>query len=60
GALGVALGGDARYHGHIKHKPTLGLAIKPVVPATLSEALQMKTGINIIVLSLLTAGILLS
>lgn len=60
GALGVALGGDASYHGQIKHKPTLGLALNPVNQATLTQALQMKTGINLIVLSLLTAGILLS
>ncbi|MFU8788829.1 MAG: adenosylcobinamide-phosphate synthase CbiB [Methylobacter sp.] len=60
GALGVALGGDARYHGQLKHKPTLGPAIHPVNQTTLSQALQMKTGINIIVLSLLTAGILLT
>ncbi|MGZ8174457.1 MULTISPECIES: adenosylcobinamide-phosphate synthase CbiB [Methylobacter] len=60
GALGVALGGDASYHGQIKHKPTLGLPINPVDQSTLTQALQMKTGINLIVLSLLTAGALLS
>ncbi|WP_333873127.1 adenosylcobinamide-phosphate synthase CbiB [Methylobacter sp.] len=59
GALGVALGGDASYHGKIKHKPTLGLPINPVDQSTLAQALQMKTGINLIVLSLLTAGALL-
>ncbi len=60
GALGVALGGDARYHGRIKHKPTLGLPVHPVDKIALTKALQMKTGINLIVLSLLTAGALLS
>ncbi len=60
GALGVALGGDASYHGQIKHKPTLGLPIHPVDKSTLTQALQMKTGINLIVLGLLTAGAALS
>ncbi|MGZ5621243.1 MAG: adenosylcobinamide-phosphate synthase CbiB [Methylobacter sp.] len=60
GALGVALGGDASYHGRIKHKPTLGLPINPVDKSALTQALRMKTGINLIVLTLLTAGALLS
>jgi len=60
GALDVALGGDASYHGQIKHKPTLGLPINPVDKSTLTQALQMKTGINLIVLSFLAAGALLS
>jgi len=60
GALGIALGGDASYHGRIKHKPTLGLPINPVDKSALSKALQMKTGINLIVLALLTTGALLS
>jgi adenosylcobinamide-phosphate synthase len=59
GALGVALGGDASYHGQIKHKPTLGLPVNPVDKFTLTKALLMKTGINLIVLTLLAAGILL-
>lgn len=58
GALGVALGGDAYYHGRLKHKPALGLPVNPVNDITLARALVMKTGINIIVLSLLAAGIL--
>ncbi|MDD5463196.1 MAG: adenosylcobinamide-phosphate synthase CbiB [Methylococcales bacterium] len=58
GALGVALGGDAYYHGRLKHKPTLGLPVNPVNDITLAKALAMKTGINIIVLSLLATGIL--
>jgi adenosylcobinamide-phosphate synthase len=60
GALGVALGGDASYHGQIKHKPMLGLPINPVDKPTLIKALQMKTGINLIVLGLLATGALLS
>jgi len=60
GALGVALGGDASYHGQIKHKPTLGLPLNPVDKSTLTTALQMKTGINLIVLGLLTIGAVLS
>jgi adenosylcobinamide-phosphate synthase len=60
GALGVALGGDAYYHGRLKHKPTLGLPVNPVNNTMLAQALAMKTGINIIVLSLLSAGILLN
>lgn len=60
GALGVALGGDACYHGQIKHKPTLGFSINPVDKSTLTKALQMKTGINLMVLGLLTAGAMLS
>jgi adenosylcobinamide-phosphate synthase len=60
GALGVALGGDASYHGQIKHKPTLGLPVNPVDQSTLTQALQMKTGINLIVFSFLTTGALLS
>jgi adenosylcobinamide-phosphate synthase len=60
GALGVMLGGDASYHGKIKHKPTLGEPVNPVDKSALTKALQMKTGINLIVLTILTAGILLS
>ena len=61
GALGVALGGDAYYHGQLKHKPVLVLSIKPVNKAVLVQALAMKTGINLMVLSLLvTAGAMLT
>jgi adenosylcobinamide-phosphate synthase len=60
GALGVALGGDASYHGRIKHKPVLGLAVNAVNPTTLKQALNMKTGINFIVLGILTIGALLT
>jgi adenosylcobinamide-phosphate synthase len=60
GALGVELGGDASYHGQIKHKPTLGFPVNSVDESTLTKALQMKTGINLIVLGLLAAGAMLS
>lgn len=60
GALGVALGGAASYNGQIKPKPMLGLPVNPVDKFTLTNALQMKTGINLVVLSLLAAGALLS
>jgi adenosylcobinamide-phosphate synthase len=59
GALGIALGGDASYHGQIKHKPTLGLPINPVDKSALTRALQIKTGFNLIVLSLLAVGAIL-
>ena len=60
GAFGVALGGDAYYHGQLKHKPVLGLSINPVNKAVLVQALAMKKGINLIVLSLLATGIMLT
>ncbi|WP_340120740.1 adenosylcobinamide-phosphate synthase CbiB [Methylobacter svalbardensis] len=60
GALGVALGGDASYHGQVKHKPTLGLPIHPVDKSALNQALQMKMGINIMILALLAIGVGLS
>jgi len=60
GALGVALGGDAIYHGQLKHKPVLGLPINPVNKAALAQALAMKKGINAVVLSVLTAGAMLT
>jgi len=60
GALGVELGGDASYHGQIKHKPTLGFSVNPADKSTLTKALQMKTGINLIVLGLLAVGAVLS
>lgn len=56
GALGVALGGDACYHGRIKHKPVLGQAVDAVNRSTLKQALTMKAGIDFIVLGLLATG----
>ena len=60
GALGVSLGGDAYYHGQLKYKPVLGLSINPVNKAALVQALAMKTDINLIVLSVLAAGAMLT
>ena len=60
GAFGVALGGDAWYHGRLKHKPVLGLSINPVNKAVLVQALTMKTGFNLMVLGLLAAGAMLT
>jgi adenosylcobinamide-phosphate synthase len=60
GALGVALGGDAYYQGQLKHKPVLGLPLNPVNKTVLVQALSMRTGINLMVLSLLAAGAILT
>ena len=60
GTLGISLAGDAYYHGQLKHKPTLGSPLYPVNHNTLNQALKMKTGVNFIVLSVLTVGIWLS
>jgi len=59
GALGVALGGDAIYHGQLKHKPQLGDAIYALSAETLQQGLAMKTRINIVVFSVLMMGMLL-
>jgi len=59
GALGVALGGDAVYHGQRKHKPQLGEAIYALSAETLQQGLAMKTRINIVVFSVLMIGMLL-
>lgn len=60
GALGVALGGNAYYHGQLKHKPTLGTQIHAVSSDELQQGLAMKRDINLIVLSVLLMGILLT
>jgi len=56
GALGIGLGGDAYYHGKLKHKPTLGPALKPVSRAALAQGLNMKTRLDLIILALLAIG----
>jgi len=56
GALGIGLGGDAYYHGKLKHKPTLGPALKPVSRAALAQGLSMKTRLDLIILGLLALG----
>jgi adenosylcobinamide-phosphate synthase len=53
GALGVGLGGDAVYHGVIKHKPQLGIALQTVTADTLKQALAMKKRLNCVVFALL-------
>ena len=60
GALGVALGGDASYHGQLKHKPVLGVAVNPVDKAALIRALALRSRIDGLALSLLIAGALLT
>lgn len=60
GALGVALGGNAIYHGQLKAKPSLGIAIHTVNRQTLVQALALKTRINFIVLCLLIIGVVVS
>ncbi|MSP28520.1 MAG: cobalamin biosynthesis protein CobD [Methylococcales bacterium] len=60
GALGVALGGDAIYHGQLKAKPSLGIAIHTVNRQTLVQALALKKRINLIVCSLLIIGVFVS
>ncbi len=59
GALGVALGGTARYHGKLKHKPTLGVALHPICAETLTQALSLKRGMDRMVFSVLVGGVLL-
>lgn len=56
GALGIALGGDAYYHGQLKAKPTLGLALNPITPTTLQQALAMRAAIDRVVLGSLTVA----
>jgi adenosylcobinamide-phosphate synthase len=57
GALGVGLAGDAYYHGQLKHKPALGQALNPVNQAKLTQGLQMKTGLDVIILGFLAIGV---
>lgn len=44
GALGVQLAGNARYFGRIVEKPTLGDALRPVVPADIPRANRLMLG----------------
>ncbi len=53
GSLGILLGGDASYHGKIKHKPVLGADINPINQTTLIQGLKIKTGIDLMLLSVL-------
>ena len=58
GGLNVALGGDAVYHGQLKHKPLLGDALHEVNAETLKQGLALKTKMDIFILGLLLIGIL--
>lgn len=58
GALGVALGGDAHYHGQIKHKPTLGVALNTITPSTLTSALALKPQFDRVIFCFLSIGAL--
>ncbi len=53
GGLSIPLAGDASYHGKIKHKPILGADINPVNQATLIQGLKIKTGIDLVLISVL-------
>ncbi len=59
GLLGVSLGGDAYYHGQLKHKPTLGMAIKPIDKTTLAHALKLRVKFDIVILIFLTSSVCL-
>lgn len=60
GGLSITLGGDASYHGKIKRKPALGVAINPVNKNALQQALHMRTSIDLSVLILLITGAILT
>ena len=60
GGLGIALGGDAIYHGQLKHKPTLGEAIFPISNEKLIQALALKNRLNAVIISLLVLGMIFS
>ncbi len=59
GYLGIALGGDASYHGQLKHKPVLGSPINPIDKAALIRGLAIKSPIDWLILVGLAAGALL-
>ena len=50
GLLGVALAGNAYYHGQLKQKPTLGLAVNQINRATLVQALALRTKIDLTII----------
>jgi adenosylcobinamide-phosphate synthase len=60
GSLGIQLGGDASYHGKIKYKPVLGEDINPVNKMVLVQGLNIKTYIDIVLLSVLLTADLIS
>lgn len=60
GALAVALGGDAVYHGQLKAKPVLGDSIRPLNQAALVAALAFTPRIHRTILGFLALSILLN
>ena len=60
GALGVALGGDAYYHGQLKHKPTLGVSVYSINSAIVRQSLAMKNKLDSSVIGFLGLGSLLT
>ncbi|MFZ2727372.1 MAG: adenosylcobinamide-phosphate synthase CbiB [Methylococcaceae bacterium] len=60
GSLGVALGGNAYYHGQLKLKAQLGEAINNVSQETLIKALAMKQRFDITLILLLSIAIYFS
>jgi adenosylcobinamide-phosphate synthase len=60
GALGVALGGDAIYHGQLKSKPVLGDSVKPVNRTALVSALAFAPRIHIAIMVFLVLCVLLN
>jgi len=60
GALGLQLGGDARYHGKLKHKPLLGEGRDPQAE-DLSRAIDLvQRALGVWLLALLLLGLLLA
>lgn len=53
GLLGVSLGGNAFYHGRLKQKPTLGLAVNPITHSTVIQALSLRPKIDLIIIGAL-------
>ena len=60
GALEVGLGGDAYYHGQLKHKPTIGVSRYSINPAIVRQSLAMKNKLDMSVIVFLGLGSLLT
>lgn len=59
GGYAVALGGDAYYHGKLKHKPTLGRGTNTLDSSVVRQALAMKSDFDKLIIVFLIVGILL-
>lgn len=57
GALAVALGGDAMYHGQLKAKPVLGEANHPVNANTVKRALTFKRRLTMVIFVIFFIGV---